>query len=43
MQGVLRNPLVSSYILGVSAAAGFGAALAIVFGIGVVSEWAVIW
>jgi iron complex transport system permease protein len=34
MQGVLRNPLVSSYILGISAAAGFGAALAIVFGIG---------
>jgi iron complex transport system permease protein len=34
MQGVLRNPLVSSYILGISAAAGFGAALAIVFGVG---------
>ena len=32
MQGVLRNPLVSSYILGISAAAGFGAALAILFG-----------
>ncbi|MCW3995996.1 MAG: iron ABC transporter permease [Candidatus Bathyarchaeota archaeon] len=37
MQGVLRNPLVSSYVLGISAAAGFGAALAIVFGIGVLS------
>jgi iron complex transport system permease protein len=37
MQGALRNPLVSSYILGVSSAAGFGAALAIVFGIGVLS------
>lgn len=37
MQGVLKNPLVSSYVLGVSSAAGFGAALAIVFGIGVVS------
>lgn len=37
MQGVLRNPLVSSYVLGISSAAGFGAALAIVFGIGVVS------
>lgn len=33
MQGVLRNPLVSSYVLGISAAAGFGAALAIVFGV----------
>ncbi len=32
LQGVLRNPLVSSYILGVSAAAGFGAALALLFG-----------
>lgn len=28
-QGVFRNPLVSSYILGVSAGSGFGAALAI--------------
>ncbi len=37
MQGVLRNPLVSSYVLGISAAAGFGAALAIVFGVGVLS------
>ena len=37
MQGVLRNPLVSSYVLGISSAAGFGAALAIVFGIGVIS------
>jgi iron complex transport system permease protein len=36
MQGVLRNPLVSSYILGISAAAGFGAALAIALGIGVI-------
>jgi iron complex transport system permease protein len=39
MQGVLRNPLVSSYILGISAAAGFGAALAIVFGIGVLAVY----
>jgi iron complex transport system permease protein len=37
MQGVLRNPLVSSYVLGISSAAGFGAALATVFGIGVIS------
>lgn len=36
MQGVLRNPLVSPFILGISSAAGFGAALTIVFGIGVV-------
>ncbi|MCW4029048.1 MAG: iron ABC transporter permease [Candidatus Bathyarchaeota archaeon] len=36
MQGILRNPLVSSYILGISSAAGFGAALAIVFGFSLV-------
>ena len=30
-QGVFRNPLVSPFILGVSAGAGFGAALAILF------------
>jgi iron complex transport system permease protein len=35
MQGILRNPLVSSYVLGISSAAGFGAALAIVLGISV--------
>ncbi|MCP8306508.1 MAG: iron ABC transporter permease [archaeon] len=35
-QGVLRNPLVSPYILGIASAAGFGAALTIAFGIGVV-------
>jgi len=35
MQGVLRNPLVSPFILGISAAAGFGAALAMALGIGV--------
>jgi iron complex transport system permease protein len=39
MQGVLRNPLVSSYILGVSSAAGFGAAIAIVFGVGVIGGY----
>jgi iron complex transport system permease protein len=39
MQGVLRNPLVSSYILGISSAAGFGAALSIVFGIGILSQY----
>jgi iron complex transport system permease protein len=37
MQGILRNPLVSSYILGISSAAGFGAALAIGLGVGVLS------
>jgi iron complex transport system permease protein len=39
MQGVLRNPLVSPYILGISAGAGFGAALAIALGIGVVTQY----
>ncbi len=32
MQTILNNPLASSYTLGISAGAGFGAALAIVFG-----------
>ncbi len=32
MQGLLRNPLVSPFTLGVSTAAAFGAAMAIVFG-----------
>ncbi len=35
MQAVLRNPLASSYTLGVSSGAGFGAALAIGLGMGV--------
>jgi iron complex transport system permease protein len=39
MQGVLRNPLVSSFILGISSAAGFGAALAIVFGVGLLAQY----
>jgi iron complex transport system permease protein len=39
MQGTLRNPLVSSYVLGISSAAGFGAALAIVFGVGILSAF----
>ncbi len=34
MQGIMRNPLVSPYTLGISAAAGFGAALAIILGAG---------
>jgi iron complex transport system permease protein len=35
MQGVLRNPLVSPYTLGVSSGAAFGAAIAIVSGISI--------
>ena len=34
MQGILRNPLVSPFTIGISSAAGFGASLAIVTGIG---------
>jgi iron complex transport system permease protein len=34
MQGILRNPLASPYTLGIASAAGFGAALAIIAGIG---------
>ncbi len=33
MQTILNNPLASSYTLGISAGAGFGAALVIVFGV----------
>ncbi|OEU58596.1 MAG: iron ABC transporter permease [Desulfuromonadales bacterium C00003096] len=36
MQTILDNPLASPYTLGVSAAAGFGAALAMVLGVGVI-------
>jgi iron complex transport system permease protein len=36
MQTILNNPLASPYTLGISSAAGFGAALAIVFGIGLI-------
>ena len=35
MQGLLRNPLASPFTLGISSAAGFGASLAIVTGLGV--------
>lgn len=38
MQGVLKNPLASPYTLGISAAAGFGASLAIVLGVGIISS-----
>ncbi|WP_170291142.1 FecCD family ABC transporter permease [Neomoorella glycerini] len=34
MQGILRNPLADPYILGISAGASFGAALAVVLGLG---------
>ncbi|SEB43611.1 iron complex transport system permease protein [Nitratireductor aquibiodomus] len=34
MQAITRNPLVSPYTIGVSSAAGFGASVAIMFGIG---------
>ena len=36
MQTILNNPLASPYTLGVSAGAGFGAALALVLGVGVI-------
>ena len=44
MQGILRNPLVSPFTIGVSAAASFGAALAIVLNAGVIgsADWLVI-
>mgnify|MGYP000480613890 CR=1 FL=1 len=37
MQVVLRNPLADPYICGISAAAGFGASLAIILGVGVMT------
>jgi len=36
MQVVLRNPLADPYMLGIASAAGFGASLAIILGIGVI-------
>ena len=39
LQTVLRNPLASPYTIGVSSAASFGAALAIILGAGVVGWW----
>ncbi|MFB3764479.1 MAG: FecCD family ABC transporter permease [Methanotrichaceae archaeon] len=36
MQGILKNPLASEFTLGISSAAGFGAAMAIVMGAGFV-------
>ncbi|WP_116597652.1 FecCD family ABC transporter permease [Primorskyibacter marinus] len=37
MQAITRNPLVSPYTIGVSSAAGFGASIAIMFGVGLQS------
>lgn len=34
MQGVMRNPLVSPFTIGISSAAAFGASIAIMFGVG---------
>jgi len=43
MQGILKNPLASPFTLGISSAASFGAALAIVLGAGFVGgEWMII-
>ena len=43
MQGILKNPLASPFTLGISSAASFGAALAIVLGAGFVGgEWLII-
>ena len=36
LQGILRNPLASPYTLGIAHAAGFGAAIAIIFSVGFV-------
>ncbi len=36
MQGIMRNPLVSPFTIGVSSAAAFGASIAIVFGFGII-------
>jgi iron complex transport system permease protein len=38
MQGIMRNPLVSPFTIGISSAAGFGASIAIVLGLGMVGS-----
>ena len=38
MQGIMRNPLVSPFTVGISSGAGFGASLAIVTGMGVIGS-----
>jgi iron complex transport system permease protein len=44
MQGLLRNPLASPFTLGVASASGFGAALAITLGVGVLGwgQWLIV-
>ncbi len=43
MQGILKNPLASPFTLGISSAAAFGAAMAIIMGAGFVGgEWLII-
>ena len=44
MQGIMRNPLVSPFTIGISSAAGFGASLGIVLNMGVIgnANWIVI-
>ena len=44
MQGILRNPLASPFTIGISAAAGFGASLAIIMNTGIIgnADWMVI-
>jgi iron complex transport system permease protein len=43
MQGILKNPLASPFTLGISSAASFGAALAIILGAGIAAgSWLVI-
>ena len=38
MQGIMRNPLVSPFTIGISSAAGFGASVAIVLGAGMIGS-----
>jgi len=44
IQGILRNPLASPFTLGIASASGFGAALAIVLGVGIVGwgHWLIV-
>ena len=43
MQGIMKNPLADPYTTGISAGAGFGAAIAIILGVGaVVGEFAIV-
>jgi iron complex transport system permease protein len=44
MQGIMRNPLVSPFTIGISSAAGFGASLGIVLNMGIIgsANWMVV-